>query len=389
MVIKELVRIIDRYEQVVDDEIKEYLATTFFSVDAEPTGLPFAEDIVAKYEKGELNANQTYYCLARVRDLWSDPTYNRILQLRYSKNQDHIEKTRGFSHKAADSLSGFIRPSLKIITTKGNNRTTMRYACGRDGSLRVVIALKPHPKNISIEEMIRLESIDHNTDCNYRTSQGGDDKFKSAFYAKEGWAVKIHDFLVPFDIGVAGTLENAKYTCHSHRCVDTARTKGGEDATQRYLKAFTDVDVSDQVLGNALVAGSIFLKTFASQIDKIDQDNNCDSFTDMVRYQFVEREKNAREAKEKGYNVPLTKNVKQEDIVRGNGLYKGNEPAVCRLVSLYNDYCGNCTNYAVSGRNNTAIPVEDGKDFADYIGVCDPLIRNGLRDIAKSPVSTV
>ena len=61
MVIKELVRIIDRYEQVVDDEIKEYLATTFFSVDADPTGLPFAEDIVAKYEKGELNANQTYY----------------------------------------------------------------------------------------------------------------------------------------------------------------------------------------------------------------------------------------------------------------------------------------------------------------------------------------
>lgn len=386
MVTRDLVRIIERYEQEVDDEVKQHIAETYSVIDAQPSDLPFAEDIVAAYERGELNANQTYYCLARVKDLWSDPTYNRILELRYNNNKQFIERTNGFSYKASDSLSGFIRPSLKIVTTKGNNRTTMRYACGRDESVRLVIALKPHPKNISEEEMIRLESIDHNTDCNYRTNQGGDDKFKSAYYAKESWATKIFNFLEPFRIGVAGTLEDAKYSCHSHKCVSTARKLGGEESTQKYLQTFTDVDVSDQVLGNTLVAGSIFLKVFNPYIDQIDQDNDCDSFTDMMRYFFVDRERISKEANDAGFPVKVQSCVKQEDIVRGNGLYKGNEPAVCRFISLYNEHCNNKGHYFGDSKK-TAIPIIDGKIFSKYVEKVDPLIRNGLKDIAKSEVT--
>ena len=386
MVTKELVRIIDRYTQQVDSEVQQHIAETFSVIDAEPVGLPLAEDVVAAYERGELNANQTYYCLARVRDLWSDPTYNRILELRYNNNKQHIERTQGFSYKAADSLSGFIRPDSTVVTTKGNNRTTMRFACGLDENARVVIALKPHPKNISLDEMIRLESIDHNTDCNYRTAQGGDDKFKSAFYAKEEWATMIFTFLEPFRIGVAGTLENAKYSCHSHKCVTTARKKGGEEATQKYLRAFTEVDVSDQVLGNTLVAAAIFLQVFRPIIDQIDQENDCDSFTDMVRYFFVERETISKKAQAAGFPVKVQPNVKQDDITRGNGLYKGNEPAVCRFVSLYNEHCNN-RGLSFGETKKTAIPIIDGKIFSKYVEKVDPLIRNGLKDIAKAEVT--
>ena len=37
-------------------------------------------------------------------------------------------------------------------------------------------------------EIIRLDGQDHNVDCNYRTSQATDDRFKAAFHAGEKWA---------------------------------------------------------------------------------------------------------------------------------------------------------------------------------------------------------
>ena len=205
MAFKELLRVYKCYENKVDEKTKEYLQG-FGTVDNAPEGLPLMEDVVEKYNSGEIAEGSTVICSGRVGDLWSDPTYNRIDELRYGNQKRHIENRKGFSHDAADTLSAYCRPELRVVLTKGNNRASKRYACGRNTGDRVVISLKLHRKNISHAEMIRIESLDHNTDCNYRTNQSGDDKFKSAYYANETWAVELFEYLKPFKIGIAGTL---------------------------------------------------------------------------------------------------------------------------------------------------------------------------------------
>ena len=114
--------------------------------------------------------------------------------------------------------------------------------------------------------MIRIESLDHNTDCNYRTNQSGDDKFKSAYYANETWATDLYNYLEPFNIGIAGTLDDAKFTCPSHSYMSTALRLAGREYTSKYLTAFTRWRCATDVQGNATVAGALFLKTFMSTL---------------------------------------------------------------------------------------------------------------------------
>jgi hypothetical protein len=73
--------------------------------------------------------------------------------------------------------------------------------------------------------------------CNYRTNQTGDDKFKSAFYAKESWAVEaVHDYLLPFDITVAN-IDDTKFIAPSHSYLSKARREAGDQCTSRYLNS--------------------------------------------------------------------------------------------------------------------------------------------------------
>ena len=87
----------------------------------------------------------------------------------------------GFSYSAAGVLSGYLRPNLMTVATQGNNRTSMLYAVTQDKNARIPLSLKFHSKGISDEEMTRVEAENHNADCNFRTNQSSDDKFKSAF----------------------------------------------------------------------------------------------------------------------------------------------------------------------------------------------------------------
>jgi hypothetical protein len=270
---KKLLRIVDLYDDKVDDKTKQCLSS-FSCIDSPPQGLMLMEDIIKQYESGDITSG-TYLVLARCGDLYTDTTYNRGDNLRYNNQKQHISKIGGFSYNASDTLSAYLRPDLFAVLTKGNNRTSMRYACGMDTNSRLVVSLKLHPKNISHSEMIRIESLDHNTDCNYRTNQTGDDKFKSAFYAKESWAVELHDYLLPFDITVAN-IDDTKFIAPSHSYLSKARREAGDQCTSRYLKAFTENECSHEVLGNAAVAGSIFLKQFSEYIDEIDRLNQCD-----------------------------------------------------------------------------------------------------------------
>ena len=376
--LKELVRVYDQYEKKVDEKTKQYLAG-FGTVDSSPKGLPLMEDIIDQYDRGEIPDGGTYICEAKVGDLWSDPIYNRILELRYGNQKKHIENRGGYSNDAADTLSAYLRPSLKAVLTKGNNRASMRGACGRDPNARVIIALKLHPKNISHEEMIRIESLDHNTDCNYRTNQSGDDKFKSAYYANETWATDLYKYLEPFNIGIAGTLDDAKFTCPSHSYMSTALRLAGREYTSKYLTAFTRWECATDVQGNATVAGALFLKTFHFYIDDVDKKNGIDSFSQMMKWFFTEYGPAAQAFD------PDAKNLQQSDIVQGNGVYKGNEPAIARFVFLYNDFC-RIKRLKFNGTQKTAIPFEgsDSSAWNEFLASANPLMKPVLGQLAEN-----
>lgn len=375
---KELVRVFDQYEKSVDEKTKEYLSS-FGSIDRAPQDLPFMEDVIAQYDRGEIPDGGTIICSARVGDLWSDPTYNRILELRYGNQKKHIESRGGYSNDAADTLSAYLRPTLKAVLTKGNNRASMRGACGRDPNSRVTVSLKLHPKNISYNEMIRIESLDHNTDCNNRTNQSGDDKFKSAYYADEEWAVNLYKYLKPFSIGIAGTLADAKFVCPSHSYLSTSIRVSGKEYTTKYLTAFTKWDCAKEVQGNATVAGSLFLKTFHEYIDDVDKRNDIDSFSQMMKWFFTEYGP--------AYQIldPDARNLQQSDIVQGNGVYKGNEPAVARFVFLYNDFC-RIKKLKIKGTQKTAIPFEGSESTAwnTFLSDSNPLMKPALGGLATT-----
>ena len=375
---KKLVNVFDQYEKRVDEKTKEYLSG-FGSVDRAPQDLPLMEDVIAQYDHGEIPDGGTIICSARVGDLWSDPTYNRILELRYGNQKKHIESRGGYSNDAADTLSAYLRSTLKAVLTKGNNRASMRGACGRDPNSRVTVSLKLHPKNISYNEMIRIESLDHNTDCNNRTNQSGDDKFKSAYYADEEWAVNLFKYLKPFSIGIAGTLADAKFVCPSHSYLSTSIRVSGKEYTTKYLTAFTKWDCAKEVQGNATVAGSLFLKTFHEYIDDVDKRNDIDSFSQMMKWFFTEYGP--------AYQIldPDARNLQQSDIVQGNGVYKGNEPAVARFVFLYNDFC-RIKKLKIKGTQKTAIPFEgsDSTAWNTFLSDSNPLMKPALGGLATT-----
>lgn len=376
MAFKELLNVCDLYEQKVDDNTKKNLSK-YGTIDNSPQGLPLMEDIIEKYNRGEIFESSTILCSGKVGDFWSDPTYNRIDELRYGNQRLHIEARGGYSYDASDVLSAYLRPTLKAVLTKGNNRTSMRYACGRDRNARITVALKLHRKGASVEEMIKIESQDHNTDCNYRTSQSGDDKFKSAYYAQEAWALKLYKFTKDFNIGIAGTLDGAEFKLHSHSYLSTGLKLAGEPFVRKYLTAFTKNKCSDEIIGNCVVAGPLFLKYFEPYILDVDKKNNCDSFSDCMKYFFKEYGQLAQALD------PDAKNLTQSDITSGNGVYKGNEPAIARFVCLYNYYC-RVKKLDFKRTQNTAIPFEGANSTAwnKFLADSTPLMKPGLGQLA-------
>jgi hypothetical protein len=368
---KKLLKIVDLYDSKVDDKTKHYLST-FSSIDSPPQGLISMEDVIDQYESGEITSG-TYLVSARCGDLYTDPTYNRGDNLRYTNQKQHIIKLGGFSYNAADTLSAFLRPDCTPTLTKGNNRTSMRYACGMNPDSRVVVSLKLHPKNISQDEMIRIESLDHHSDCNLRTNQTGDDKFKSAFYAKDAWAVELRDYLIPFDITVAN-IDDTKFIAPSHSYLSKARREAGDEYTSRYLKSFTENECSHEVLGNSAVAGAIFLKQFAEYIDEVDRLNQCDSFSECLNFWYNERAELLK--------IVKAKNLTQADLTAGNGVYKGNEPTVARYVFIYNEYC-RIKDLIHNKTYATAIPL-GGEKWKDFVDSSPIFMQGGLTQMATT-----
>ena len=389
MVIERLLNLVQLYKDKVADIVQDLLATLKVLDKAPVENLPKLEDIKESYERGEISHLDTIIVSARIGDLLTSAKYNRGDNLRYGNQERDLLNMGGFSYSAAGVLSGYLRPSLDAVVTQGNNRVSMLYAVTQNLLARIPIALKFHEQGINEDEMIRIEAENHNADCNFRTVQSGDDKFKSAYYSNQSWAIDIFNLLEPFSIGIAGTLEGAKVKCHSHNYISKAFNEAGHEYTNRYLKVFTDVGCADYVLGNNVRGGATFLKVFAKHIAEVDAKNGCiDSFRNMMKYYFVDRKslgEQAREVmKQYGQTIPVEACITQEDILKGSRLIKTHHIYVCRYVSLYNEYCKKFDlNFNMLYKR--AIPV-DGVAMAVFTQDVPAILRQALLDYARSPV---
>lgn len=400
MVVSTLLNLCDLYEEKVADIVKDLLVLLPILDKAPVEELPKLEDVVSKYLRGEVGENDSIIVSARIGDLMTDSEYNRGDNLRYGNQERDLNSMGGFSYSAAGVLSGYLRPNLMTVATQGNNRTSMLYAVTQDKNARIPLSLKFHPKGISDEEMTRVEAENHNADCNFRTNQSSDDKFKSAFYSKQPWAVSIYNFLKPYSIGIADTLENATFNCTSHSYVDKARKEAGEEYVKRFLSVHTEVFADDEcekdVYGNFVRGGAIFLSVFSSHIAEVDEKNgNINSFRDMMKHYFADRKKGALEIRKmmelQGMpqstlsQVPIVECLTQGDLTQGNRIIKGATLFVCRFVSLYNEYCKQ-NNLKFNQTHSSAIPIVDGKTFASLIAKVDPILRQSFIEVAKLPV---
>ena len=139
-----------------------------------------------------------------------------------------------------------------------------------------------------------------------------------------------------------------------------------------------------------------FLSTFSAHIAEVDEKNGgIDSFGDMMRHYFTNREKGALATRkileESGVSkdviasVPVKKCLTQADITQGNRTIKGYTLFVCRYVSIYNEYCKD-QELKFNQTYATAIPIVEGKTFANFIKKEDPILRPSFIDVASNPV---
>lgn len=295
---KTLLNLCDLFSDKVADIVQELLSHLPVLDKAPTDGLLKLEDVIEAHSRGEYEGVDSVHVSARIGDIMTDPEYNRGNNLRYGNQERDLNGMGGFSYRAAGTLVGFLRPGRVTVATQGNNRISMLFAVTRERSSRVPFLLNFHKPLITHKEMIRVESENHNADCNFRSNQSTDEKFKSAYFSEQKWAKLIYNFLKPFGIGIAGTLEGAKFNCTSHSYVDKARKEAGDEFVKRFLETHVDVFSADncekEVFGNFVRGGSFFLSTFSTLIADVNEKNDgIDSFGDMMRHYFADREKEA------------------------------------------------------------------------------------------------
>ena len=324
-----LVKITDLYEDRVTENRKNKLSG-FPITGSIPFGVHLLEDLVKEYiTNPNFNWRESYVCAVKANSTYSSPVYNRPFEIDLNRCEKYVEEEGSFSYVLAGTGSGYVRPNGEFVSTQGGHRTTEAYAVSLDPEVRLLVNVKFHDPNSTDEQIIELEAKDHHADAAKRNPQNTEHKFRSAYRSNEEWAVELFNYLKPFDISIAGTLEGAYFTLPSHSYMSTARRLAGEGTVSKYLKCFTENRCEKEIYGTVVVAGSLFLRGFSEYIAKVDEDNGVDSFYLMMKWYFTEY---------KGIHQvvdPDARNLTQSDLVQGGSLYKGNEPAVARFVFLY------------------------------------------------------
>jgi len=365
-----LKNIVELYETKVDEQQKTKLEGMDL-LDSPPKGfLPYAQAV----EVFQPQPGDTIVALVPVKDVYGDSTYNRVERIHYGNIASNLKKHKGFSFKSAGIVSLFARPNGKLVATKGNHRVTKRYAIERNPDALIPAEITFHESS-DYDAIIQREASDHNVDCNYRTSQNTDDRFKAAYHAGEQWAKNLFVYLDQFKIGVAKTNPKANYEATSYRAISKSRDLN-EVNCSRYLKTFTENVNEDEVGGIATFAGTSFLTYFSDSIKYIDENNDVDSISGLLDYVYNKRN---------DWSHGFLENVTQAKLTEGNSKFKGEEVNVARLISLYNEYCLKVLRAKIPTNNNHAIGYSSN-EYLDFIKIADETVRSRVDEIARQTV---
>lgn len=365
-----LVHIISQYDEKVDEKTKAELVS-YGDVGPPLMELEPFEEVVKKLRN---SGKKTAICSVRLGDLWGDGIYNRTHNINYLNIARYIKKYGGYDPVGAGILTAYLRPDGRLVLTQGNHRASMKYATCLDRNARISVKIVLHDENITYGEMIRIESADHSRDCNDRTSQSTDDRFRSAFYAGESWAKNLHWYVQPFGINIAGTNPSGKYGTTSYSKIAAAR-KFDESSCTRYLKAFTTVvDTEKDIMGYATFSATVFLRSFRESINYVDEANDIDSVTGFIDYIYNNR-----------YNLTrkFGKNVTQQKLSEGSTRIKSPEIGVARLISLYNEYCENILEAKIPTANKHAIGYSSS-EYKTFLDKTNSDLRIRVDEIAKN-----
>lgn len=365
-----LKNLISLYDSKVEDKEKSKLLGMEV-LDTPPKGFLTYEEAVEKFEP---QPGDTIFALVPVKEIWGDTTYNRVDRIHYGNISKNLKSRGGFSYKSSGAVSLFARPNGRLVATKGNHRVTKRYAISQDPDALIPAEITFHTSE-NYDEIIRAEASDHNVDCNYRTSQNTDDRFKAAYHAAEQWAVNLYGYLEQFGIGIAKTNKKATYEATSYRAILKSQDLN-EEACSRYLNAFTQSVNDDEVGGIATFAGTCFLHYFKNSIKYIDENNNTSSLIGFLDYIYNQRE---------DFSHGFLDNVTQAKLTEGNGKFKGEEVNVARLISLYNEYCLKVLRAKIPTNNNTAIGYSSN-EYLEFIKKADETVRSRVDEIARQTI---
>jgi hypothetical protein len=366
-----LKNIVSLYEDKVEEKEKVKLLGMNV-LDTPPKGFLFYTEAVEKFNP---QPGDTIFALVPVKDIWGDTTYNRIDRIHYGNIAKNLTSRGGFSHKSSGAVSLFARPNGKLVATKGNHRVTKRYAVSQDPNALIPAEITFHTSE-KYEDIIQAEASDHNVDCNYRTIQNTDDRFKAAYHAGEQWAVNLYRYLDHFSIGIAETNTSAKFEASTYRSITKSRDLN-EEACSRYLRSFTTVVNVDELGGNATFAATSFLDDFHNSVKYIDENNNVDSIEGFLDYIYNERS---------NFSHGFLDEVTQVKLTEGNGKFKGEEVNVARLISLYNEYCLKVLRAKIPTNNKDAIGYSSN-EYLEFIKKADETVRSRVDEIARSTIS--
>lgn len=365
-----LKNIIELYENKVDD--KEKLKSLGMPLlDTVPKGFLLYSEAVEKFNP---QPGDTIFGLVPVKDIWGDDTYNRVNSIHYGNIAKNLKNRGGFSHKSSGAVSLFCRPNGKLVATKGNHRVTKRYAIAQDPNALIPAEITFHTSE-KYDDIIQAEALDHNVDCNYRTTQNTDDRFKAAYHSGEQWAVNLYRYLDKFSIGIAETNSTANYEASSYRSITKSRDLD-EESCSRYLRSFTSVVNVNELGGIATFAATSFLSSFVHSIKYIDENNNVDSIEDFLGYIYKERS---------NFSHGFLDTVTQAKLTEGNSKFKGEEVNVARLISLYNEYCLKVLRAKIPTNNKDAIGYSSN-EYLDFIKKADENVRSRVDEIARQTI---
>jgi hypothetical protein len=367
MTLKNLIQL---YDSKVDDKEKQKLLGMPV-LDTAPKGFLEYQKAVEEFNP---QPGDTIIAMVPVKQIWGDTTYNRVDRIHYGNIAKNLKSRGGFSYKSSGAVSLWQRPNGRLVASKGSHRITKRYAIGQDPNAMIPAEITFHVSE-NYDDIIKAEAGDHNVDCNYRTSQNTDDRFKAAYHAGEIWAVNLYNYLNQFGIGIAKTNKNANYEATSYNSIKKSCDLNLE-ACSRYLRSFANVVCDDEVGGIATYAATSFLDYFKNSVKYIDENNNVDSLTNFLDYIYNKRN---------DFSHGFLEDVNQAKLTEGNGKFKGEEVNVARLISLYNEYCLKVLRAKIPTNNNHAIGYSSN-EYLDFIKKADETVRSRVDEIARQTI---